>query len=142
VFAGVRLYNYAIAPKIKPDPGFAQNGVVYAFTDGAIFVSIDGGLHFSPVTQPVDPLYTNNGDLAVTDQGRRLFLGTWTLDKDAPQGLFMSTDAGASWTKVENPLFDKGVQTIRISGTHVLVGLQERGVACSADLGATWGARC
>jgi photosystem II stability/assembly factor-like uncharacterized protein len=61
---------------------------------------------------------------------------------DAVGELYLSPDAGLTWTRLEDPLLATGVVAVRVSGQHVIASLQAGGLACSADGGATWAARC
>ncbi len=68
---------------------------------------------------------------AFTFQNGSLFAGTWG------DGIFRSTDNGASWTPSSTGLTNGAVQTFAIVGTNIFAGT-DSGVYLTSDNGNTW----
>jgi RNA polymerase sigma-70 factor (ECF subfamily) len=125
-------------PRVRPAPDFAQSGMVYAFTTNGVFVSGDRGASYSKLNVPwAMPLE----DVAAAENGR-LFAAVRAPGAGALGELHASSDSGASWSRVDSPVLAGGVKSIRASGDHLLAALYLGGIACSADGGASWAARC
>ena len=125
-------------PRVRPSPDFAVTGLAYAFTTDGLFASMDRGEAFREVAVPwVEPLR----DVA-SSGGGRLFAAVRSPGPDSVGFVYESSDGGGSWSLLENPAFAGGVTSIRVSGDHVLAALHGGGIACSADAGETWAARC
>jgi RNA polymerase sigma-70 factor (ECF subfamily) len=133
------LEGETLRPKIRFASDFHSTRRVYAFTQGGIFASQDGGLAFSRV--PVGWSGELLRDVVVDAQGR-LLAGTVPEIPGGRGGLYLSSDGGLSWTEVKSELFASGVISIAASGNRVVVGLAEGGVACSSDGGSSWAPRC
>lgn len=140
VCQGTRFSDQPITPKLRLATGFVETGLMYAFTPNALFTSVDGGGSFSPLPTPSVAGYL--GDLALAEAGQTLVGAVWTVEPNGAEGVYLSTDRGSTWTKVQSPLLEGGAEIVRVVGSRVLVGLSDRGIACSPDLGATWGRRC
>lgn len=140
VCQGTRFSDQPVTPKLRLAPGFAETGLMYAFTQSALYASVDGGGSFSPLLTPSVDGYL--GDLALAEAGQTLVAVVWTVEPNGAEGAYLSTDRGSTWTKVESPLLKDGAKVVRVVGSRVLVGLSHGGLACSPDLGATWGRRC
>jgi RNA polymerase sigma-70 factor (ECF subfamily) len=132
------LESSSETPRVRLSADFARSGIVYAFATSGIFVSEDQGISFRRLSTPWSaPLR----DLAPAEGGRLLAAvrGTPT---GAPGELYSSADGGTSWSPVDSHVVAPGVTSIRVWGTHVLAALHGGGIACSADGGVTWAARC
>jgi len=63
--------------------------------------------------------------------GTNLFAGTWG-------GVFLSTDNGTSWTRVNNGLTKGFVNALAVSGTNLFAGTGCDGVFLSTNNGKSW----
>jgi len=125
-------------PRVRPVPEFAESGIVVAFTTNGLFVSQDRGETFSELDVPWQaPL----NDVAPAESGL-LFAAVQGQVPDGKGDLYASRDGGVTWNRLDSPLLAAGVTSVRVSGSHVLAALHGGGVACSADGGQTWAARC
>lgn len=140
VCRGTRIGDKPETPKLRLGAGFADTGLLYAFTQGALYTSVDGGTTFSQLPTAWVDAYI--GDLALVGLGQRLVAAVWTLEPNGVEGVYISTDSGSTWTKVASPLLAAGAEVVHAVGSRVLVALRHGGIACSPDLGATWGPRC
>lgn len=135
-----RVSDDPVPPKIRLDRGLGESSPVYAFTDKDLFRSEDGGVSFARMNKP-----SGSGllvDVALASGGQQLFAAVWSHDLTGDAGLYVSSDGGASWERLPDPIFDAGASIVATSGDRVLVGLGNGGAACSSDLGLTWSARC
>jgi photosystem II stability/assembly factor-like uncharacterized protein len=112
--------------------------MVFAHTSDALFISRDRGVSFSRVTTPWSgPM----NDLASAGSGV-LFVAVQGSGEDATGDFYASPDAGITWSRMDMELLTSGVTSVRVIGGRVLVTLYGGGIACSADGGSTWAARC
>jgi hypothetical protein len=72
---------------------------------------------------------------ALAVSGTNLFAGT-----HRPNGVFMTTNNGASWTAVSNGLPNQVVSTLVVSGMNLFAGTYGDGVFLSTNNGSTWNA--
>lgn len=133
------LDDTALIPKVRPAPDFATSGVVYAFLERAVFASDDGGETFTPL--PLGWSSERLWDLAVLEGGA-LIAATVPEDPDGTAGVYLSFDGGRTWSQAQDELLRRGAAAIGVSGQRIVVGLWDGGIACSADAGRTWAARC
>ena len=106
----------------------ASGSNLFAGTDQSVFLSTDGGMHWTVAGHSLPKCDVRA--LAISDT--RLFAGT----DDA--GVFLSTDNGASWTTVNNGLMNTNVRALAVSDTNLFVGTDGGGVFLSTDNGTTW----
>ena len=125
-------------PRVHTTPDFSASGVVYAYSGGALFISRDRGASFSRVTTPWSG---QMNDLAAAGNGN-VFVALQGSGPDSAGDIYASSDDGLSWIRVDAPLLTSGVTAVRVVGSRVLATLLGGGVACSADGGTTWAARC
>ena len=111
----------------------ANPRLAYAATAWGPIRSTDGGEHWQAASQGLAKLYCQT---LVSDRlhASRVLLGT-------EDGLYVSTDAAQSWTRVESP----AVTVLRLAQSEadaqlLLAGTQGRGAWLSRDDGATWSA--
>jgi hypothetical protein len=130
------LGRLSIRPQVRPAPDFATSNLAYAFADEMVFVSGDGGASFSKTVPAWGDAYVR--DLAVGSTGR-VFAA---VEVNGTGGVYYSDDRGATWVRVDNPLFEKGATSVTVSAGRVVASLGGAGLACSSDGGATWAARC
>jgi len=71
---------------------------------------------------------------ALATNGAHLFAGT------AFNGVFLTTDDGATWTAVNNGLTTSDIRALAVSGTTLFAGTYGGGVFRSTDSGASWAA--
>ncbi len=130
------------SPSLAVSSSFAEDGVVFAWGAGGLFRSEDGGLSFEATELP-----HRGGIRAVVDDGEGTFYLAAVESDSGPGGVFVSEDAGVTWTRVgeETPLAE-GVQDLRILDSGDLlaapVASSAPGILCSSDGGATWQPRC
>ncbi|HSD66807.1 MAG TPA: hypothetical protein VLF95_08910 [Vicinamibacteria bacterium] len=80
----------------------SERGRIGDRDDGALYRSTDGAEHWQPVALPAG---TNGPNALTVDQAdpKRLYLSAWGVahpDGDTGGGIFLSTDAGATWRNV------------------------------------------
>lgn len=138
VCSGTALATRTEPPRVRPAPDFGETGEVYAFASQGLFVSLDRGVSFSQLTVPWRDLLRD----VAPGEGGLVFAAAGGTAIDSVGELYVSPDFGSTWNRVDDPTLSTGVASVRVSGQHVLVSLQTGGVACSADGGATWAARC
>lgn len=130
----------------------AYGSLIYISTDAGVFKSTDGGLNWAAVFAPknaanqtlpsgmvhADPLTTSTVYVAV--------FNTDALGATLPSnGVYKSTDAGATWTQLVG-MAGKKVRDVRFVGTNntLVASVWEPGVDgglfTSMDGGATWAA--
>ncbi len=130
------------APRLRPSPGYRHDRTVYAFTSDVLFRSIDGGTTFSSAS----PSFARDGsfrDVLVTRNGE--LIAAVGHNVPSQSGLYRSKDGGVTWsgTRVRVPGFEAGVSRIIALPDGRLIALGAgSGLACSADGGRTWSARC
>jgi hypothetical protein len=135
VCTATTLEGQDLAPRIR----FASDGRVFAFTQWAIFESMDGGSAFRALTLPWSEEVLM--DLTVT---ARNALVASTIPKRAGGrgGVYLSQDGGRSWRPLHAALLTRGATTVTEVSGRLIAALPEAGLACSADGGATWKRRC
>jgi hypothetical protein len=137
--SSARLEGETFRPRIRFAPDFVASGSAYAFTQGGIFASGDGGgsLERLPSGWSGELLW----DLVVDPRGR-LLAATVPASPGGHAGVYLSSDGGLSWGELQSDLFAGGAATLGVSGDRIVVALAEGGVACSSDAGLTWAPRC
>jgi len=138
VCSGTPLATRTEPPRVRLAPDYEETGLVYAFTSQGLFVSSDRALSFSQLTVPWRDLLREVSPA----EGGLVFAVARGTAIDSVGEFYVSPDAGVTWTRVSDPTLSTGVASVRVSGQHVLVSLQAGGLACSADGGQTWAARC
>ena len=134
-----RLRKGIDAPTLRPDPHYAQNMRLYAFTGLGVFVSEDAGGSFSLVKTPgaggviTDLAVGSGASLVVTVEAPR--------DHHAA-GVYYSSDSGRSWDEASGRLLENGARSVTMHGTRLFAALPRSGLACSDDGGVTWSRRC
>lgn len=129
-------------PQLRLDADFGDNETLYAFNDGGLSGSTDGGRTFEEITVPWEaPL----ADLLVADGGSTLLAAV--SDPGAHEarsgGLFASRDGGRSWKLSTAPVLEQqGIRAAGRSGGRVVVALRDGGLVCSTDAGRGWQRRC
>ncbi|MGQ0432453.1 MAG: sigma-70 family RNA polymerase sigma factor [Microthrixaceae bacterium] len=127
------------APEILVSPGYAADGVVFAWRSNGLYRSNDGGHSFAKVALPTDGFV----EMVVSD-GRDGFMMVMSarLNGHAGGGIFASAD-GLSWSRV--PLaVDDVLAAIRIGPRLIAAPAWTAGggLRCSEDRGASWRTRC
>jgi len=126
------------APRVRPAPDFAQSNELLAFTTDGIFTSADRGASFFMIHTPWDlPLRD-----VVSAGGGRIFAAVRGDGAKAAGEFYLTADGGMTWALVNPPLLAQGVTSIQVYNHYVLTTLHGGGIACSADGGETWAARC
>jgi photosystem II stability/assembly factor-like uncharacterized protein len=136
--------------RLTRDPGGAlylvvarrsERGRIGDADDGALYRSTDGAGHWTRLTLPAG---TNGPNALTVDprDPRRLYLAAWgvaTPGGDTGGGIFLSTDAGATWTNVlpqSQHVYDVTVDP-RDPSVLYASGFDQAAYR-SADRGATW----
>lgn len=76
-----------------------EDGSIGTPGDGALYRSVDGAESWTPISLPQD-VNGPNGIAIDPNDPQRLYLATWgraTPDKSTGGGIYLSTDAGATW---------------------------------------------
>src|SRR5579859_4167817 len=117
---------------------------VYAVVNNAAFKSINGGVSWSSLTIGPEP-FANVVALVIDPQSpQTLYAGAHRVCTHgciyAENGIFKSTDGGASWKAADNGLTDKDIQTLAIDPhtPAILYAGTGAGVSRSTDGGASW----
>jgi len=105
-----------------------SDSIMFAGTSSGVIVSTDGGNSWAPPASGMSYYVTA---LAVKDS--LVFAETYQ------NGIFRSTDDGASWTAVNNGLgpFQNLITSLAVNGKAVLAGTAS-GVCISTDDGSNW----
>ncbi len=115
-------------------PNYATDGMAWAWGEGKLHITSNRGGIWSVMSDALD---TGVQTLAVSPN---YVADKLLLAAVAEQGIFRSTDAGASWVKVydaweaDSIAFSPKFASDRL----VLVGLRSEGVLRSSDAGLTW----
>ena len=111
----------------------AGGNKIFAGTRNSIFLSTDGGMHWSPTGFDVSGNVWGQVLAAETSGmgSTRIFAGTFSA------GIFVSTNDGNTWTAMNNGLSNTNVQSICIAGGRIFAGTGG-GVFVSTNGGALW----
>lgn len=130
------VYEIRIAP--------SDSNIFYMEVNGGIYKSVDKGAHWTKTAFPTVVMDANgenrmNGEkMAIDpDDPNTVFAGT------QHDGLWVTRDGGASWSKVaaipvSTTVSDGGLTGIVVQGDTVYVGTAGYGVFKSSDGGQTW----
>jgi len=99
---------------------------IYAGTTNGVEVSGDGGADWYAAG------LAGTSVSAIAASGSNVFAGTDSA------GVFLSTDAGASWAPVNAGIQSTHISSIAINGLNVLVGTTDRALFLSTDCGRNW----
>jgi hypothetical protein len=127
------------------DPYTSAHLISGTHESAVIVESTDGGMTFTKATLPAGmlagvswyPFFIDTGDAKTTAD-------RWLAIPQGGGGTWLTTDGGASWTKVNNGLHGHGNAQIYQDGPggavfmSVINGTNGNGVYRSMDLGATW----
>ena len=135
---GMKEVHYVVTLAMDPK----NPDVMYAGTTGGVYKTTDGTAHWGLV---------NNGLIPKEKLDAAMALGVNSLVTDphmpgtvyagTTNGLFKTTDAGASWSRIEKGLADTYISAILIdpSNPNVLYAGTRKGVHKTTDGGQTWG---
>jgi len=116
--------------------------VMYAGTTGGVYKTTDGTAHWDRVNNGLIPMEKLDAAMAlgvnslVTDPAK-----PGTVYAGTTNGLFKTTDAAASWRRIEKGLTDNYVSVLLIDPTNpnILYAGTRKGVHKTTDGGETWG---
>jgi photosystem II stability/assembly factor-like uncharacterized protein len=135
---------------IAADP--TNHNIIYAgAAAGGVFKSIDGGVHWTPISDAVPSFSV--GDIAIDpNDHNRIYLGTGESNASGDSypgtGVYRSTDAGATWESIGLPnshhigkiaIDPTNSNRIFVAAVGTLFGTNpDRGVYRTTDGGTTW----
>jgi photosystem II stability/assembly factor-like uncharacterized protein len=136
---GMNEVLMVVAVAIDP----AQPNVMYAGTSGGVYKSVDGARHWEKV---------NNGLVSpdLLSSSRALMVNSIVIDsvksKSRPEaiyaatlkGLYKSSDAARSWSRIGETLPDPMVIAIAVDSAGALYAASRKGVYKSGDNGISW----
>ena len=134
---GMKEVHYVVALVMDPK----NSDVMYAGTTGGVYKTTDGTVKWELV---------NNGLIPKEKLDAAMALGVNTLVTDprlpgtvyagTTNGLFKTTDAGASWNRIEKGLTDTYISAILIdpSNPNILYAGTRKGIHKTTDGGETW----
>lgn len=103
----------------------ASGGSIFAMiNNGGFYYSADNGTSWSAITSGPSVI------TSLTASGSNIFVGTTS-------GVFLSSNAGASWTSVNNGLTSTNIISLSASGSHVLAWTIG-GTFLSTNSGSSW----
>ena len=110
------------------------NGVLYVGNSmSGVYCSTDSGNTFVPCAQGL-PSFSSVA--AMTNVGTTLFIGVGSL-YPSPDGVFRSTDGGATWEEMNNGILGIAVIDFEVLGNTIFV-TSGGGLYKSTDLGVNW----
>ncbi|MEP6994801.1 MAG: hypothetical protein ABI968_09795 [Acidobacteriota bacterium] len=114
---------------------------VYAGNHRGLFRSVDGGLHWIDLLLPIGDVYLVR--IAPSDSSVLYAAGTRRISlipDDLANDLFRSTDAGATWTQIDEAgwPFGYAVAVDPTDALTIFVNASPPGMSRSADGGSTW----
>lgn len=120
-----------------------QNIIYIAAAQGGVWKTVDGGLNWTAMTDNLSTLAC--GDVVVDPANPNvLYLGTGELnysgDSQYGDGIFKSTNAGATWVQVANVTYGSRFSQLAIdpSNTNIVYAAGSSGVFKTTDAGASW----
>jgi len=134
---GMKEVHYVVTLAMDPQ----NSDVMYAGTTGGVYKTTDGTAHWSIV---------NNGLIPKEKLDAAMALGVNSLVADphmpgtvyagTTNGLFKTTDAAASWNRIENGLADTYISVLLIdpSNPNILYAGTRKGVHKTTDGGQSW----
>lgn len=135
------------ALKLRLSPAFDRDGLGYGFSSTQLFVTGDGARTFQEIPFPLtgDDSITNMTILWDRPSSPAIFVST--LSYNPASGIYRSLDGGSSWsrTRIDLPGFGLGARELIVTPTGRLLAAAYGvvyGIACSDDMGETWGRRC
>lgn len=135
----VQLNGAHLSPQLRLANDFYESNTLAAYGKDYLFVSRDDAERFAQITPPLRSEYIT--DVALPDEAT-LFAATMPTSAGGSGGLWMSRDGGILWHNALSPMLESGAVVVAASDDRVLVALENKGIACSTDYGATWSARC
>ena len=117
----------------------AVNGSnIFAGTyQGGVFISTNNGTNWTAVNNGLKNTGVSAVSALVVD-GSNLFAGIgYDASVSTGDGVFLSTDNGASWTQVNSGLTNTNVNSLAVSGTNLFAGTSG-GVFLSENNGINW----
>jgi len=121
----------------------STNTFFIAAAGGGVWKTTDGGAHFGPMTDNISAL--TSGAVAVDPtNGNVVYVATgelnYSLDSYFGDGIFKSTDAGASWTKIATTSIGRYFSAVVVNplNSNILYAAGSLGVYKSTDGGASW----
>ena len=131
-------------PAVMTSKSFSATGLAFAWGSDKLFRSTDGARTFSRLHLPAAGAIE---DLAEDGRGAVYVALVDFASKAAAGGLFVSHDAGTTWSRLgRGTVLDAGViSVIALPSGNLLVGPYRDtagGLQCSSDGGRSWAPRC
>lgn len=134
-----RLHNTGITLSLAQDPRDASASTVYVGSGGGLWKTTDGGKTFQQMSIPAVPVGgvgvdPSNPDIVVAATGQAFQGG----GEGGALGVFVSHDAGKTWTRPTDNVAGQGGQQVSISPKGVIFVATDRGLFRSTDHGASF----
>ena len=134
-----RIRTTGIVLSIAADPRDASAGTVYAGTGGGLWKTTNGGASWTQMAIPSVPvggvgISPANPDLVVAASGQAFQGG----GEGGGLGVYVSRDAGRSWTRPARNVQGNGGQQVSISPNGQVFVATDRGLYRSTDSGASF----
>ncbi len=116
-----------------------SNRIFLGTGTGAVFLSTDGGRHWSYCTQLGGGDYVLDHIVTDPDEPKTIFISAWSAEDPKRGDLFRSRDGGFTWEPLP-AMHGKSIRALAISGTSpsTLVAGAIDGIYRSATSGDTW----
>jgi photosystem II stability/assembly factor-like uncharacterized protein len=116
-----------------------SNRIFLGTGTGAVFLSTDGGRHWSHCAQLGGGDYVLDHIVTDPEEPRTIFISAWSAEDPKRGDLFRSRDGGSTWESLP-AMHGKSIRALAIAGTGpgMLVAGALDGIYRSADSGDTW----
>jgi hypothetical protein len=125
-------------PSLMTSRTYPTTGVAFAWQLSRLYRSVNRGVSFAPLALPAP------GDIKSLSEDGSGGLYLALSNGASAGGLFVSHDAGTTWTRLGagSALARGATAVMPLPDGHLLAGPAGGGLLCSGDGGATWANRC